>query len=384
MSVFNREALGLIPWFAVSWLVAVAAAVVLWLAREWGRPAGAALRFLSTPLWAVTPGEVLAALYALGVPYAALVTGYVSAVDIGLAGFSWWASLGQGALLGAGLVLLTGLVWSGYLRAVPLPEGFMERARRLAAAPAGRPLFLVWAGAEQMHWAFYRAVPASIWGSQAGLWVGLLLIVAERYTCPQTAARLRRPGGIEEEAWWLAKAVALTAAFAVMGNLWLCILLQAILEMGLGWLVQRRAGGTAVRPAPETRSAFAVPILAGSAVLLLLALFTWEASRPRPAPAVQPSAGAPGLAAPPTAWVVPTPTPAPSPRPTPAPSPTPTPSPQPTVTPSPTPQLTYVVQPGDTLKDIAAAYGVSVEELMRLNGITDGDALQVGQVLVIP
>ncbi len=384
MVVLNREALGLIPWFVASWLVVVAGAVVLWLAQEWGRPAGAVRRFLATPVWVVTPGEVLAALFALGVPYAALVMGYVSAADMGLEGFSWWESLGRGALLGVGLALLVGLAWSGYLRAVPLPAGFMERARRLAAAPAGRPLFLVWAGAEQLHWAFYRVLPALVWGPWAGLWVGLLLIVAERYTCPQTVARLRRPGGIEEEAWWLAKAVALTAAFAVMGNLWLCMLLQAGLEMGLGWLVQRRADGPAARPAPAARSAFPVPILAGSTVLLLLALFTWEAARLRPAPAAPLSAEMPAVVTPPTAWVVPTPTPTATPRPTPVPSPTPTLTPRPTATPTPTPQLTYVVRPGDTLKDIAAAYGVSVEELMRANGITDGDRLPVGQVLVIP
>jgi stage VI sporulation protein D len=48
------------------------------------------------------------------------------------------------------------------------------------------------------------------------------------------------------------------------------------------------------------------------------------------------------------------------------------------------PQQTYVVQEGDTLSSIAQRYGVSVQALQTANGISDPDALLVGQVLVIP
>ena len=44
----------------------------------------------------------------------------------------------------------------------------------------------------------------------------------------------------------------------------------------------------------------------------------------------------------------------------------------------------YTVQPGDTLGMIAASKGVSPETLARANGITDADAIQIGQVLLIP
>ncbi|GIU91774.1 MAG: hypothetical protein KatS3mg011_0680 [Acidimicrobiia bacterium] len=44
----------------------------------------------------------------------------------------------------------------------------------------------------------------------------------------------------------------------------------------------------------------------------------------------------------------------------------------------------YVVRPGDTLSGIAAAHGVSVSELARVNGITNPDLIRVGQVLTIP
>ncbi|MDP6183611.1 MAG: LysM peptidoglycan-binding domain-containing protein, partial [Gammaproteobacteria bacterium] len=44
----------------------------------------------------------------------------------------------------------------------------------------------------------------------------------------------------------------------------------------------------------------------------------------------------------------------------------------------------YVVQPGDTLGGIATSVTVPIETLMALNGITDPDQIQVGQVLKVP
>src|SRR5258708_40247139 len=44
----------------------------------------------------------------------------------------------------------------------------------------------------------------------------------------------------------------------------------------------------------------------------------------------------------------------------------------------------YVVQPGDTLFNIAARFNVSVSELATINKIYDINVLYVGQVLVLP
>mgnify|MGYP001042939142 CR=1 FL=1 len=68
-------------------------------------------------------------------------------------------------------------------------------------------------------------------------------------------------------------------------------------------------------------------------------------------------------------------------------SPTATPSPvaNPTATPTPTAAGdTYTVAPGDTLVVIAERIGRSVPALMAYNGITNPNALRVGQVLRIP
>ena len=44
----------------------------------------------------------------------------------------------------------------------------------------------------------------------------------------------------------------------------------------------------------------------------------------------------------------------------------------------------YVVQPGDTLSEIAQRFGTSVDALVRANGIDDPDLILAGQILCVP
>jgi LysM repeat protein len=44
----------------------------------------------------------------------------------------------------------------------------------------------------------------------------------------------------------------------------------------------------------------------------------------------------------------------------------------------------YLVQPGDNLGNIAFSFGVSIEDLMAINEITDPNLVQAGQRLLIP
>ncbi len=65
----------------------------------------------------------------------------------------------------------------------------------------------------------------------------------------------------------------------------------------------------------------------------------------------------------------------------------PTPTVQPSATPIPLPTLvyeSYVIRTGDTLIAIAQRFDITAEELAKLNGITNVNALQIGQVLRIP
>jgi LysM repeat protein len=113
-----------------------------------------------------------------------------------------------------------------------------------------------------------------------------------------------------------------------------------------------------------------------------------------PLPTITPAAVAttPAVASP-TATPTPTPTrtptatatTSPTPEATPSPTPTPTPTPIPTPTPEPPPFTEYEVQAGDTLSSIAQAFGTTVDELVRINGLESADVIiSVGQELLVP
>lgn len=44
----------------------------------------------------------------------------------------------------------------------------------------------------------------------------------------------------------------------------------------------------------------------------------------------------------------------------------------------------YTIQEGDTLSEIAQIFGVSVDDLISYNAISNPDAIQAGQVLKVP
>lgn len=57
--------------------------------------------------------------------------------------------------------------------------------------------------------------------------------------------------------------------------------------------------------------------------------------------------------------------------------------PAPTVVPTPEPPRKYSVAAGDTLLGIALRHDTTVDELMRLNGLTDASSLSIGQELLV-
>jgi nucleoid-associated protein YgaU len=56
----------------------------------------------------------------------------------------------------------------------------------------------------------------------------------------------------------------------------------------------------------------------------------------------------------------------------------------PAASPTPRPTDSYVVQPGDELKQIAAEHHLSLAQIIAANDIPNPDSLRVGQVLHIP
>lgn len=69
----------------------------------------------------------------------------------------------------------------------------------------------------------------------------------------------------------------------------------------------------------------------------------------------------------------------------PSPLPPPTQAPPPTMMPEPETQtITYIVQQGDFTVDIAERFGVSVQDIMEINGLSNASLIFVGQQLQIP
>ena len=97
---------------------------------------------------------------------------------------------------------------------------------------------------------------------------------------------------------------------------------------------------------------------------------------------------APGEATPtPSIEATPTSSPTESPTPSPSVSPSASPSPSPSPSGSPVVPNTYVVQRGDSLYSISATLNLGengVQDLIRLNGITDPTKIRPGQVLKLP
>ena len=85
-----------------------------------------------------------------------------------------------------------------------------------------------------------------------------------------------------------------------------------------------------------------------------------------------------------------TPTPTPTPVPTPSPTATPAATPEPVEVPPPQPTEepssieSYIVQPGDSLSDIAAMYETTVDELLRLNDLLQLEVFYEGQTILVP
>ncbi len=53
-------------------------------------------------------------------------------------------------------------------------------------------------------------------------------------------------------------------------------------------------------------------------------------------------------------------------------------------TPAPTLPASYTIAPGDNLWSLAHRWGTTVEEILRVNQITDADSIRVGETLIIP
>jgi len=176
--------------------------------------------------------QFLRLVYFIGVPYAALLTGSIASIDMGLTG-AGGSILGWPPakwLHGFSTALMLGAI-------VLLPIGVASRQ----IAQAGRPLgmdgrsagaVIVEAIYAEIHWAFYRAAPLILLGDvYAAVLFGGLLVGVEWIVVLIRNGLSPSP---EERQTWLRRSVllALSAAlFALTQNVWLAIGLHAALEL---------------------------------------------------------------------------------------------------------------------------------------------------------
>ena len=58
--------------------------------------------------------------------------------------------------------------------------------------------------------------------------------------------------------------------------------------------------------------------------------------------------------------------------------------PQPAAAPATAPRASYTIAPGDNLWSLASRWGTTVEEILRVNEIADADSIRIGEMLIIP
>jgi hypothetical protein len=176
--------------------------------------------------------QFLRVVYFIGVPYAALLTGSLASIDMGVTGVG-------GSILGwSPAEWLRGLSTGLTLAAIVLiPIGLASRQIARAGQPLGTDersagAVIVEAICAEIHWAFYRAAPLILLGDvyTATLFGGLLVSV-EWIVILIRNGLSESPG---ERQHWLRRGalLALSAAvFALTQNVWLALGWHLVLEL---------------------------------------------------------------------------------------------------------------------------------------------------------
>ena len=176
--------------------------------------------------------HLLRLIYFVGVPYAALLTGSIGAMDMGLIGASGsilgWSPADW--LRGLSMALMLGVI-------VLIPIGAASRQIARSGQPLGTDdrsagAVIVEAIYAEIHWAFYRAAPLILLSDvYAAVLFGAVLVGVEWLVVLIRNGLSPSP---EERQSWLRRSalLALSATlFALTRNVWLAIFLHATLEL---------------------------------------------------------------------------------------------------------------------------------------------------------
>lgn len=219
-------------WLAGSVLLYVTTRNVIWALR----------RLLQRVSWADS-ASLLASLirfaFYVGIPYLALLGGIVTLPTMGLVGPQHGSLIQRGLATVGAFILIGGIGWH-YWRQVgsldqeagPLPQAIGQ----LFGQPWGWVLLLATVFYQQIHWAFYRALPFLILDDRyIGSFIGLALALLEAYADPRVRDDLTDPAQAEFLLLSAGLAVITTVLFVLAGTSWLGAGIHLL--AAIGWLL---------------------------------------------------------------------------------------------------------------------------------------------------
>lgn len=190
-------------------------------------------REAQSALWQVLL-EVGRLLFFIGIPAAALfwLRDIPLPSAMGLTNVDWFSGVGLGILLtfGGGGLLLGG--WWYYIRSLSSLTSPADYRPPAVEAPPQKALLFVEAGCLELHWAFYRSLPALVLDERyLGVLLGLALVCLEWYLNPAWRRAWRSVEGAEEVAPQTALAVLMAVIYLLIHNLWLCVLIHWLISL---------------------------------------------------------------------------------------------------------------------------------------------------------
>lgn len=181
--------------------------------------------------------EVGRALYFVGLPYVALVSGLIPATQAGLVNGDWLADLSLALLLGPSAFLVLVLLRALILWREGAVCGGGRHSRPLPTWVALRE-----SAYQEVHWAFYRIAPLLSRDEPAhGIALGLGIVGLEAWLDPAWRHRWRDPALALGALQTASLAVTMAIVFGLTRNLWLTWGLHVIVERASSWVWRRMA-----------------------------------------------------------------------------------------------------------------------------------------------
>jgi hypothetical protein len=171
-------------------------------------------------------GEMGRWLYYLGLPYATLYLGINTVRALGVWNLDWMNPLLAMLVLAGGAIVILFWVWRPYARTEhphAVDESRWSQARHVVE--------LIY---QQAHWALNRSGPI-LWVGDfyLGSFLGLVLTFIEAWSNPTVRASVHDTTRADAPLWTGSLAIVSTLVFIFTQNLWYCLAIHLLLDLGL-------------------------------------------------------------------------------------------------------------------------------------------------------